>query len=112
MPRQLPGITSGSGTAKPKVVDLTSDDQYVMDDAWESLPVEGRVQAAAKAFKDGGFKNMKDAAKAFRAPYRQVVSRCKGAHSRAQNGRYNVLLTEEEDLAVHAWINVQISVGW
>jgi len=74
---------------------------------------EVRVEKAVQEYRDGIYKNIKAACRAWdiEHKYFTVRGRLKGAHSRTENGGHNTLLLEDEELALLSWINLQISAG-
>ncbi|KAK4152859.1 hypothetical protein C8A00DRAFT_34433 [Chaetomidium leptoderma] len=76
-----------------------------------NLSQEERVCRAVEAFRHGEFKVMTKAARSWQVPYDTLRSRLKGAAPRAQNGGHSAKMTAAQEITLHAWLNIEISLG-
>ena len=74
------------------------------------VPEEVRILRAIKAIQSGQSKTLAAAARDYAVPYYRLRSRAQGAQPKSNNCGNN-LLTPIEELALHAWINFQLSIG-
>ena len=75
------------------------------------VPEEVRIQRAIEAIESGQSKTIIAAARQYSVPYYRLRSRVQGCRPRSSNSSHNTLLSPTEELALHAWINFQLSIG-
>ncbi|KAI2641262.1 hypothetical protein GGS21DRAFT_503723 [Xylaria nigripes] len=77
------------------------------------LDVEKRIEVAIKHYTTtpSDFKIAVKVSQYYVIPYRRFKSRLSGHHPKSGNRTGHAKLTEREELALHAWINLHISVG-
>ena len=100
------GLSPASGPASGPAI-LPAQPSVLLSD----VPEEVRIQRAIEAIQTGQLKSIAAAARQYSVLYYRLRSWAQGARSRSTNSSGNTLLTPLEELALHAWVNFQLSIG-
>jgi hypothetical protein len=97
---------------------LTAVQKYINSDTgnpnvlrYTAHNLETRTVAAVELLREGYYSSAVKAAKAWRVPYKRLLSRQKGKHPVSQNGGNFTLFSPEEEKAILAWCWRRVTQG-